>query len=135
MSVSAFGGMPPVDPAFEPAAIRNGGQAAKNAYKTGLALEQTFVQQLSQELASSISSSDDGSGDGSGSADTSSSTDSSDSSSGIGGMGSDPASSTYADMLPTALTSAIMSSGGTGMAYQIALALDPEIGSKQGSKQ
>jgi hypothetical protein len=46
-------------------------------------------------------------------------------------LGSDPASSTYAQFLPDVLTSAIMSGGGTGMALQLAKALDPSIGTKR----
>ncbi len=124
MSLPGAGALPPVDPSLEPPSIRKGDAAAKQAYDTGLMFEQVLVQQLSQELAASASSSDDGSTtDGSsGDGDSSSAT--------AGMMGSDPASSTYAQLLPTALTNAVMSSGGTGMAYQIALSLDPKIGSK-----
>ncbi len=128
MSVLPLGSaLPPIDPANEPASIRNGNQAAKNAYQTGLAFEQVLVNELSQELAQTASAPDgssdglDGSSDGS-SGDSSSGTD------GSGGlMGGDPAESTYAQLLPQALTSAVMSGGGTGLAMQIASSLDPGL--------
>jgi Rod binding domain-containing protein len=107
------GSLPPVDPALEPASIRKGGQAAQRAYTVGLAFEQMLVNQLSQELSSTAGDSGDGSSDGTG-----------------GLMGSDPASATYAQMLPQALSSGVMSAGGLGVAAQIAGALDPAIGAK-----
>jgi len=70
------------------------------------------------------SPSDDGSsGDGSDGS-------SSDSSGGI--LGSDPSTSAFASMIPTALTQSIMSSGGLGIAQQLAQAIDPAIGTPQG---
>jgi len=116
--------LPPVDAANEPADIRNGNTAAKNAYQEALGFEDVLVQQLTQELASTVSSpTDDGSsGDGSG--------DSSDSSGGI--LGSDPSTSGFASMIPTALTQSIMSSGGLGIAAQLAQSIDPAIGTPQG---
>jgi hypothetical protein len=119
-SVSSSG-LPPIDPATEPAAIRNGDATAKKAYEVGLSFEQVLVDQLTQELASTATdSSDDGSSDGS---DDGSGTDTSAS----GLMGSDPASSAYASMLPQTLTSSIMSGGGTGIAMQIAKSIDPAL--------
>lgn len=109
--------VPVVDPALEPANVRNGNAQAKQAYATGLAFEQLLVDQLSQQLTATASSGDtgndgsDGSGDGT---------------SGI--MGGDPASSTYAQMLPEALTSGVMSAGGLGVAAQIAGSIDPALG-------
>jgi Rod binding domain-containing protein len=118
MSAINTSNLPPINPALEPASIRNGNQAAKNAYQTGLAFEQVLVNQLAQQLAgtaggSSDGSSSDGSSDGSGS------------SSGL--MGSDPASSMYSQMLPQALTTSVMSAGGFGLAAQLAAAIDPAI--------
>ena len=68
MSIGTIGSsLPPVDAANEPADIRNGNTAAKNAYQEALGFEDILVQQLTQELASTVSSpSDDSSGDGSG---------------------------------------------------------------------
>jgi Rod binding domain-containing protein len=120
MSASALGGVPPIDPSLEPASVRNGSQAAKNAYQVGLAFEQMLVDQLAQQLtatASGSGGSDDGSlagGDGS-----------------AGGLlGSDPASSTYAQMLPQALSSGVMSAGGLGIAAKIAASIDPAMDAK-----
>ena len=116
----------PVNSALLPASIRNGDPAAKQAYNTAVGFEQMLVDQLSQELASTAAG-PDGSSDGSG--DGSSDGSSGDSASGL--MGSDPASSIYSQMLPGALTSGIMAAGGTGMALELAKALDPAIGSPQ----
>jgi Rod binding domain-containing protein len=109
----ATSGLPPINPANEPAAIRNGDADAKKAYQTGLSFEQLLVNQLTQELASTAT---DSSGDGS-----------SDSSGASGLMGGDAASSAYANMLPQTLTSSIMSGGGTGIAMQIAKSIDPAL--------
>jgi Rod binding domain-containing protein len=110
--------LPPINPALEPTAVRKGGPAAQRAYDVGLAFEQMLVDQLSQELANTAGSSSDGTDSGS--------SDGTDTSSGL--MGSDPASATYAQMLPQALSSSVMSAGGLGVAAQIAGALDPAIG-------
>jgi Rod binding domain-containing protein len=104
--------LPVINPAQEPAAIRNGGHAAQQAYQTGLAFEQMLVEQLSQELAATAGGSSDGS----------SSSDGTDTS---GLMGSDPATADYAQLLPQALSSSVMSAGGLGIAAQIAGAIDP----------
>ena len=116
--------LPTVDAANEPANIRNGNTAAKNAYQEALGFEDVLVQQLTQELASTVTSpTDDGSSDdGSG--------DSSNSSGGI--LGSDPSTSGFASMIPTALTQSIMSSGGLGIAAQLAQSIDPAVGTPQG---
>ena len=110
------GGLPPINAANAPAAIRNGDADAKKAYQVGLSFEQVLVDQLTQELASTATDSSDGSSDGS------------DDSSGASGlMGGDAASSAYANMLPQTLTSSIMSGGGTGIAMQIAKSIDPAL--------
>lgn len=126
MSFGAIGGstLPPIDAANEPANIRNGNATAKKAYQEALGFEDILVQQLTQELASTVTSSSDGSSDdGSG-----------DSSSGSSGgiLGSDPSTSAFASMIPTALTQSIMSNGGLGIADQLAQAIDPSIGTPQG---
>jgi Rod binding domain-containing protein len=125
MSFGTIGSsLPPIDAANEPADIRNGNAAAKNAYQEALGFEDVLVQQLTQELASTVTSpGDDGSGDSSGDS-------SSDSSGGI--LGSDPATSGFASLIPTALSQSIMSSGGLGIAQQLAQAIDPAIGTPQG---
>ena len=116
-SALSTSGLPPINAANEPAAIRNGDADANKAYQTGLSFEQLLVNQLTQELASTATdssgdSSDDGSGDSSGAS---------------GLMGGDAASSAYANMLPQTLTSSIMSGGGTGIAMQIAKSIDPAL--------
>jgi Rod binding domain-containing protein len=129
MSFGTIGGtLPPIAAANEPADIRNGNAAAKNAYQEALGFEDILVQQLTQELSGTVTSpSDDSSLDG-GSGDGSS--DSSDSTGGI--LGSDPSTSAFASMIPTALTQSIMSSGGLGIAQQLAQVIDPAIGTPRG---
>ena len=128
MSFGTIGSsLPPVDAANEPANIRNGNATAQKAYQEALGFEDILVQQLTQELASTVTSPSDGSSSGDGSSDSS---DSSDSSGGI--LGSDPSTSMFASMIPTALTQSIMSNGGLGIASQLAQAIDPQIGTPQG---
>lgn len=124
----SFGSIGPVDQALLPASIRNGTPEQKQAYTSALGFEQMLVDQLSQALASSASpdGSSSDSGDGSGS--------DSDSSSGSLLSGSDPASSTYAQLLPTALTSSVMSAGGLGIAQQLASAIAPTAFSDQSTQ-
>ncbi len=119
--------LPPINPALEPADIRNGNAQAKQAYQEALGFEDVLMQQLTQELASTVSSPSDDSSDGSDGSD-----DSSDDSSG-GILGSDPSTSAFASMIPTALTSSLMSNGGVGIAAQLAQAIDPQIGTQQGA--
>jgi Rod binding domain-containing protein len=113
----ASAGLPTVDQATEPASVRAGGQAAKNAYETGLAFEQMLDNELTQTLSSTISgtgSSDDGLG---------ATTDPTDPS----GASADPAASAFSSMLPNALSTGLMTSGGTGVAMQIARSIDPAL--------
>jgi Rod binding domain-containing protein len=109
--------LPPIEPSREPAYIRNGDAAAKKAYATALGFEQILVNQLAQQLTATMS--DPG--------DSSDGPSSDPSSSGSGGSGSDPAGGAYSQMLPGALTASIMSSGGLGIASQIAAGLDPAL--------
>ncbi|HEX4009245.1 MAG TPA: hypothetical protein VHX62_04525 [Solirubrobacteraceae bacterium] len=122
--------MPPIDPALEPESVRNGNQAAKNAYQEGLSFENILVNELAQEMTQTVpglSGSDDSSDDGLGGSD-----DSSDST----GLGSSSPLSAYSSLLPQALTSSIMSGGGTGIALQIAQSIDPALAnpSKESAK-
>ena len=111
-------GVPVVNQAAEPAAVRNGSAAAKQAYQQGLDFEQVLVNQLAQELARTVSSSGSDPSNGNGS--------DAGSDDGTGGLlGSGSATSAYESMIPNALTSAIMSGGGTGLALQLAEAIDP----------
>lgn len=121
--------LPAINAAFEPADIRNGNAQAKSAYQEALGFEDILMQELTQELASTVTSSGTDSSDSTdGSSDSSDSSD--DSSSGL--LGSDPSTSEFASMIPTALTQSIMSTGGVGVADQIARSIDPQIGTKQG---
>jgi hypothetical protein len=122
-------GLPPVDQSQLPAAIRTGGPAAKNAYETALGFEQVLVDQLAQELTATVADSGDGSSASDGSGGDGSGGDGSSDATGL--MGSDPASSEYAQLLPQALTSSIMSAGGVGIAQEIATSLDPSIASRR----
>jgi hypothetical protein len=120
--------LPPINPALEPASIRTGDKAAKNAYQTGLAFEDILVGQLTQAMTATVpgldgsssggdglgGSSDDGLGGSTASGDGSSS----------GGLGA------YSSLLPDTLTSTLMSAGGTGVAMQIAQGIDPALRGK-----
>jgi hypothetical protein len=113
-------GVPAIDPATEPAAVRQGGKAAKNAYETGLAFEQMLVSELAQTMTDTVSGSDPSDGDSGG--------DSSGGSSGGDSMGgSTSALGPFASMMPQAMSSSIMSDGGTGVAMQIAESIDPRL--------
>jgi hypothetical protein len=116
------GNLPMIDPANEPAAVRNGDQKAKNAYQTGMAFENVLVNELAQQLAATVPGLD-GSDDGLGG----SSDDSSDSGS-TGGVGGSGGLGAYSSLLPQTLSSAVMSGGGTGIAMQIAQSIDPALG-------
>jgi Rod binding domain-containing protein len=122
--------LPPISAANEPADIRNGNSTAQKAYQEALGFEDILVQQLTQELASTVSSPGDDSSLGSDDSDSSDGSDSSSSSGGI--LGSDPSTSAFSSLIPTALTQSIMSSGGVGIAQQLAQAIDPAIGTPQG---
>lgn len=119
--------LPPINQALEPADIRSGNTQAKHAYQEALGFEDVLMRQLTQQLASTVSSPSDDSSNSSGD----SSDSSSDSSGGI--LGSDPSTSAFASMIPTALTQSLMSSGGVGIADQLAKAIDPSIGTPQGA--
>ena len=108
--------LPLIDPATEPAAVRNGDQKAKNAYQTGLSFENVLVNQLAQQLAATVPGLDgsDGSDDGlGGSSDDGLGGTSSDSSGSSGGLGA------YSSLLPQTLATSIMSGGGTGMTREL----------------
>jgi hypothetical protein len=119
------GNLPMIDPANEPAAVRNGDQKAKNAYETGMAFENVLVNELAQQLAATVPGLD-GSNDGlGGTSDDSSDGSSAGSTGGVGGAGGLGA---YSSLLPQTLSSAVMSGGGTGIAMQIAQSIDPALG-------
>lgn len=123
MSALPASNLPPINSALVPADIRNGNAQAKQAYQEALGFEDVLMQQLTQQLADTVNT------PGGDSSDSSGSSDSSDSSSG-GILGSDPSTSAFASMIPSALTQSIMSGGGVGIADQLARAIDPQIGEK-----
>ena len=89
-------------------------RVSAQAKQIGLGFEEMLVNELAQQLAQTAATPDDGSsGDGS------------DDSSGL--MGSDPASTAYAQMIPSVLTSSVMSAGGTGIAQEIAASIDRSV--------
>lgn len=114
--------LPPIDPANEPAAIRNGNQKAKDAYQTGMSFENVLVNELAQQLSATVpglDGSDDGLG---GTSDNSSAAGSTGGVGGGGGLGA------YSSLLPQTLASSVMSGGGTGIAMEIAKSIDPALG-------
>jgi hypothetical protein len=116
------GTLPLMDPATEPAAIRNGDQKAKDAYQTGLSFENVLVNELAQQLSATVpglDGSDNGLG---GTSDDSSDAGSSGGVGGGGGLGA------YSSLLPQTFATSIMSGGGTGIAMQIAKSIDPALG-------
>ena len=123
--------LPPINSALEPADIRNGNAQAKQAYQEALGFEDILMQQLTTELASTITSPTDDSSLGTGGSSDDSDDSSDDSSGGI--LGSDPTTSAFASMIPTALTQSLMSAGGVGIAANLAQAIDPQIGTPQGT--
>jgi Rod binding domain-containing protein len=114
LAASALGStpVPVVNQALEPAAVRNGSATVKQAYNEALAFESVLVNQLCQQLVSS-------SGLGSSSSDGDSGDDSSQ---------SDPSVSDFDSLIPSALSSSIMSSGGLGLAAQIYPTLEGQAG-------
>jgi hypothetical protein len=114
--------LPLMDPATEPAAVRNGDQKAKNAYQTGLAFENVLVNELAQQLSATVPGLD-GSDDGLGGT----SDDSSDAGS-TGGVGGGGGLGAYSSLLPQTMATGIMSGGGTGIAMEIAKSIDPALG-------
>ena len=108
-SVSPLGGSPPASPrglpivpdTALPASVRSGSAADKQSYKAALGFEQMLVDQMVQSMAG------DGSGDGS-----------DDDGTGLG-TGNPLASGPYAQQMQTAMSTAIESSGGLGLAQQL----------------
>lgn len=123
-------GLPPISAADLPASVRSGPPAAKQAYTEALEFEQVLVNQLAQQLtATATQSSTDSSGDSTDGSDDSSSDSSSDGlgDASTGMLGSDPSSSLLSTLIPQALTDSIMSSGGLGIASELAQSIDPSL--------
>jgi Rod binding domain-containing protein len=114
---------PLIDPANEPASVRNGDQKAKNAYATGVAFENVLVSELAQQMAATVPGLD-GSDDGLGGT-----TDSTGGSAGsTGGVGGSGGLGAYASLLPQTLANSISAGGGTGIAMEVAKSIDPALG-------
>ncbi|MGH2859618.1 MAG: hypothetical protein ACRDMJ_19260 [Solirubrobacteraceae bacterium] len=114
-------GLGPIDPALEPANVRNGNTAAKNAYQTGLAFENILASELVQQMTATVPGLDGSDASGSSGSSDGSSGSSSDSSGSTGVLGA------YAPLMSQALTSGLMADGGTGVAMQIARSIDPAL--------
>jgi Rod binding domain-containing protein len=118
--------LPLIDPANEPASIRNGDQKAKNAYATGVAFENVLVSELAQQMTATVpglDGSDDGLG---GTTDTGDGSDGS-----AGGVGGSGGLGAYSSLLPQTLANSISTGGGTGIAMEIAKSIDPGLGEPQ----
>jgi len=113
--------------ALEPQSVRNGGAAAQNAYQEGLAFENVLVNELAQQLSQTVPGLSGGSSSSDGLGGSSS------------GSSSDPLSGSslgpYSSLLTQALGDGLMSGGGTGVAMQIARALDPALNHPTSSAQ
>jgi hypothetical protein len=100
-------GLPTISDTLLPADVRSGSQSDKDKYKTAMGFEQMLVGQLVQTMTGSDSSaadtSDSGDGDDSTALDT------------ANPMSSGP----MAGQMQDALTGALMSAGGLGLAGQI----------------
>jgi hypothetical protein len=118
-SIGANAGIPGLNVADIPANIRNGNSTAQQAYTEGLAFEQVLVNQLSTQIANTMGSDPmASSGDADGSSDSSSLSGS------AGG---------YSSLIPQALTSSIMDSGGLGLADDFAQSIDPTLNNPSAS--
>jgi Rod binding domain-containing protein len=108
-------GLPPIDPTFEPASVRNGSPATQKAYTSALNFESMLVQQLSQSLTESGGLGGEGESEGEG---------------GGEGGGGNPVNTQLSSLLPQTLTNSVMSHGGLGMAQQLMGSLLAETSSK-----
>jgi Rod binding domain-containing protein len=114
--------IPGLQPGDIPADIRTGDSAAKQAYGEGLAFEQILVNEMVQTMSSDISDGGDA-------------TDSSGASLNQTGLLAGDGSSTnvYSGMMTQALSSSLMSTGGLGIASELAQSIDPSIGTTAGA--
>ena len=97
-------GLPPVDQALLPAAVRTGTPERRKEYDTALAFERQLVGELTKQLAATAAPEDDAS--------------------------TSAATKTYRDMLPGTLADSIMAEGGLGLAQQLDAALHPKSTAK-----
>jgi hypothetical protein len=89
-------GLPPIDAASLPADVRKGSSSQRQSYEAGLSFERQLVQQLTTTMAKTTKDEADANGDG-----------------------GDAATQAYQQMIPDALTDAVMSAGGLGLARQL----------------
>lgn len=102
--MTSIPGLPIISDAQLPAAVRNGSQSDKDSYKTAMGFEQMLVGQLVQTMVGSDGAPSTGDDD---SDDTALDT-------------SDPMTSgPFSGQMQDALSSALMSAGGLGLAGQI----------------
>ncbi|HTA13500.1 MAG TPA: hypothetical protein VK781_01420 [Solirubrobacteraceae bacterium] len=112
---AASSGPPAANQALEPAWVRNGSAATKQAYGLAQDFEGMLLQELSQSMASTSGlggEEDSASGEA-----------------GAGGeppvAGAGPMTSELSSLLPQALSSGVMSAGGLGLADQLTRGLEP----------
>ena len=96
-------GLPPIDNALLPADVRNGTKERRERYDTALSFESQLVGELTKQLAKTAEPAD--------------------------ASGESAAVAMYRDMLPGAMTDAIMAEGGLGLATQIDASLAQSGGS------
>ncbi|HVR04416.1 MAG TPA: hypothetical protein VMS02_00125, partial [Solirubrobacteraceae bacterium] len=129
-STSPAGGLPVTSQLREPAAVRNGSSAVKQAYSTAQGFEEMLLQQLSQSLAASSGlggeggEGETGAGGGEGEAGLGGGEEGGAAQAGGGMLGS---------LLPQTLSEGVMRAGGLGLATQLVGALDPAAAKTPGS--
>ena len=99
-------GLPAVDRALEPAWVRHGSPTTQKAYAAALAFEATLVEELSKSLAATSDLGGESAPEG-------------ESSSEEGGSADAGAGGVLSSMLPPALSSSVMRTGGLGLAAQL----------------
>jgi Rod binding domain-containing protein len=102
------GGPPTLAASVEPAFVRNGSSAVKNAYKEAVGFEEMLVEQLSKSLSQTGGLGEGGSEGGEGEGEE-----------GGGSM------SLVSSMLPQTLAESLTRGGGLGLATQLTTAIDP----------
>jgi Rod binding domain-containing protein len=107
-------GLPTVDEAHAPAAVRNGSASVKQAYASAQGFEEMLLQQLSSSLVQSSGLSGEGAGSGEGSGEEGSSE-----------AGGEAGGGMLSSLLPQTLTEGVMRAGGLGLAGQLLHSLDP----------
>lgn len=132
LSISSLGadaGIPALNTATIPAAVRNGDSNAREAYVEGLTFENELVQQLTQQIVSNMS--DTGSVSGTDASEAGGAGDSAGDEGASSLLGS--SDSGYSSLIVQALSDGIMDDGGLGIASEIAAAADPQLQSSQAS--